>query len=74
MGTLINIKQPEIDVALGDEITYYIKIENTGNTILDVPNPPTETITSNESPLTIDSGYPLFLKKFASTSNTSQQD
>ena len=29
MGTLINIKQPEIDVALGDELTYYIKIENT---------------------------------------------
>jgi uncharacterized repeat protein (TIGR01451 family) len=71
MGTLINIKQPEIDVALGEELTYYIKIENTGNTILDVPNPPSETITSNGSPLTIDSGYPLFLKKFASTSNTS---
>ena len=70
MGTLINIKQPEIDVVLGDELTYYIKIENTGNAILDVENPPSDTITSNGSTLALDSGYPLFLKKFASTSNT----
>ena len=72
MGKLINIKQPEIDVSLDDELTYYIKVENTGNAILDVPNPPVDTITSNGTPLSLDDGYPLFLRKFATTSNTSQ--
>ena len=61
MGKLINIKQPEIDVS-DDELTYYIKVENTGNAILDVPNPPVDTITSNGTPLSLDDGYPLFLR------------
>ena len=72
MGTLFEISQPSIVPVLGDELVYYIKIENTGNTILNIPNPPTDTITSSGNPLSLDSGYPQFLRKFTETSNSSE--
>ena len=72
MGSLFEISQPQLDPVLNDELVYYIKIENTGNTMLNIPNPPVDTISTNGDPMSLDDGYPLFLKKFTETSNTSE--
>ena len=72
MGRLFEISQPVVSPVLGDELVYYIKIENTGNTILNIPDAPTDTITSSGNPLSLDSGYPQFLIKFTETTNSSE--
>ena len=63
MGRLFEISQPVVSPVLGDELVYYIKIENTGNTVLNIPDAPTDTITSSGNPLSLDIGYPQFLIK-----------
>ena len=72
MGRLFEISQPVVSPVLGDELVYYIKIENTGNTVLNIPDAPTDTITSSGNPLSLDIGYPQFLIKFTETTNSSE--